>query len=75
MALNDEWTYTRTPDELRYTVYAVNLQTGEAKARCSFYLRTEAEARAAKSANCQEAGPGWEYAIENERGRVLWTSF
>jgi len=75
MAINDEWNYTRIAGQLPFTVYAVNRVTGEAKARAAFYDKFQADQFAERSADLHISGPEWEYAIENDRGRVVWTSF
>lgn len=75
MAVNDSWSYTRGISQLPYTVYAVNMETGEAKARAAFYIRADAELFATISSRYMAAGPDWEFAVENQEGGVTWTSF
>ena len=71
MAINDDWNYTRSADQLGYTVYDVNLATGEAEARASFVGPNEAQSYA----ETEIPGRGWGTAVEDAKGFVTWTSF
>jgi len=74
MAINDEWNYTRTPAELKFTVFSVHLATGEARAHAAFW-DTQWAVEYAENEVDLGLTPGWGLAIERNDGFVIWTSF